>query len=325
MYATKEKNGIRCGLCPHRCLIREDQVGLCGVRKNIQGQLCSLNYGEVTAIALDPIEKKPLYHFKPGTQILSVGSYGCNLACSFCQNYEISQQKRESRYIVKDDLIDTAQNISENIGIAFTYNEPTIWFEYVLETARKIKENNIDLQVVLVTNGYIEEKPLQELLPYVDAFNIDLKAFNNKFYQKLCRGDLDSVLKTISLVAPQKHLEITTLLIQEENDSLVEVEQIAKFIASLNKDIPLHLSRYFPNYQLKNPPTFTQFMEESLEIAQEYLNHVYLGNMSAVDNFTYCPQCQRLIIKRESFLNQVDIKVDSNICPQCGYRLNLIL
>jgi pyruvate formate lyase activating enzyme len=279
MFYEPLKDKIHCYLCPHNCVIENGHIGKCNVRTHENGELYTINYGEVTSISLDPIEKKPLLYYKPGTQILSVGSYGCNFVCGFCQNYNISQFKAKSQYLPKEELLETVLSIKDNIGIAFTYNEPSIWYEYVYDCAKQLKETDENSSVVLVTNGYISEEPLKELLPYIDAMNIDLKSFTNRYYKDLCGGSLKPVLNTIEIAAKVCHVEITTLLVSGENDNLEEVEEIAKFLSNIDKDIPLHLSRYFPRYKMYNPPTDTAFMYRAQEIANKYLNRVNLGNV----------------------------------------------
>ncbi|WP_234124176.1 AmmeMemoRadiSam system radical SAM enzyme [Clostridium hydrogenum] len=279
MFYEKLKDKIHCFLCPHNCVIENGHFGKCNVRTHEDGKLFTINYGEVTSAALDPIEKKPLYYFKPHTHIFSVGSFGCNFTCGFCQNYSISQFKAKSQFVSKEDLVHTALTMKDNIGIAFTYNEPSIWYEYVYDASKLLKETNPNASVVVVTNGYISEEPLKKLLPYVDAMNIDLKSFNKDYYKDLCGGSLQSVLKNIEIAARNTHVEITTLLVSGENDSLEEVEEIAKFLSSISLDIPLHLSRYFPRYKLENEPTNIEFMKKAEEVAKKYLNKVSLGNI----------------------------------------------
>lgn len=275
----KLEDKIHCYLCPHNCVIENGHHGKCNVRIHEDGELFTINYGEITSISLDPIEKKPLYYFRPNTYILSAGSFGCNFTCSFCQNYNISQHRPESRYMSKEELVEIIVTAKDSIGIAFTYNEPSIWYEYVYDCAKLLKEIDESKSVVLVTNGFISEEPLKRLLHYVDAMNIDLKAFSNKYYRDICGGSLKPVLKTIELSAKSCHVEVTTLLVTGENDSLDEVEEIAKFLGNIDKDIPLHLSRYFPRYKLDNPPTDINFMYEAEKTAKKYLNRVGLGNI----------------------------------------------
>ncbi len=279
MFYEKLKDKIHCYLCPHNCVIEDGHVGKCQVRLHENGELFSINYGMITSMALDPIEKKPLHYFKPNSYILSVGSFGCNFSCSFCQNYTISQYIPPSQFMSKEDLVETILNAEDNIGIAFTYNEPSIWYEYVYDTAKLLKETDKNKSVVLVTNGYISEEPLKELLPYVDAMNIDLKAFSNRYYNDICGGSLKPVLNTIELSAKFCHVEITTLVVSGENDNIDEIEELSSFLSNINKDIPLHLTRYFPRYKMKNPPTDIDFMYKAEETARKYLNRVSLGNI----------------------------------------------
>jgi pyruvate formate lyase activating enzyme len=279
-YYEKIQNKIHCYLCPHHCVIEEGHHGKCNVRFHQNGKLYTLNYGEITASSLDPIEKKPLHYYKPDSQIFSVGSFGCNMTCTFCQNHEISQRQAESNYIAPEKLIEITLTLENNIGIAFTYNEPTIWYEYVYDCAKKLKETSPDISVVLVTNGFINERPLTDLLPYIDAMNIDLKSFSNAYYKNICGARLDPVLKTIELASKSSHVEVTTLLVRGENDTLEEVESIGKFLHSIDANIPLHLSRYFPRYQMESPATDITFMMKAQELAHQYVNKVILGNVS---------------------------------------------
>lgn len=279
MYYEKLKDKIHCYLCPHNCLIENGHSGKCSVRLHEDGELYNLNYGEITSLALDPIEKKPLHYFRPNTWILSAGSFGCNFTCSFCQNYSISQYKPDSQFVSKEQLVSTILTAEDNIGIAFTYNEPSIWYEYVYDCAKLLKETDESKAVVLVTNGYISEEPLKALLPYVDAMNIDLKSFSNRYYKDICGGSLKPILNTIEIAAKSCHVEVTTLVVSGENDSLEEIEEIAKFLGSIDRNIPLHLSRYFPRYKMKNPPTDVDFMFKAEETAKKYLNRVGLGNV----------------------------------------------
>lgn len=279
MFYEKHKDKIYCFLCPHNCMIEKGNFGKCKVRVHEDGALFTINYGEITSSNLDPIEKKPLYYFNSGTYIFSVGSFGCNFTCSFCQNYPISQYRAQSDFMPKEDLVRIAIDMKQNIGLAFTYNEPTIWYEYVYDTAKYLKEKDRNKAVVLVTNGYISEEPLKQLMPYVDAMNIDLKSFREDYYKSLCGGRLSPVLKTIETASNMCHVEVTTLLVSEKNDTIEEVEAIAKFLMNIDPDIPLHLSRYFPMYQMETPPTDLQFMHKAYAAAKKYLNRVNLGNV----------------------------------------------
>jgi pyruvate formate lyase activating enzyme len=323
LFYEKQGENIHCKLCPHSCIIKAGEHGKCSVRINIEGKLYTINYGEMTSVSRDPIEKKPLYHFKPGSNILSVGSFGCNFTCGFCQNHSISQERANSQYISPEKLVKMCKGLEDNIGIAFTYNEPSIWYEYIYHSSKLLKETLKDVKIVLVTNGYIKEEPLKILLPYIDAMNIDLKAFNNKYYKDICGGSVRPVMDTIKLSSQECHVEVTTLLVSGENDSNEEVAEVASFIASIDKDIPLHLSRYYPNYKMENPATNVEVMFEDRDIAKKHLNYVYLGNVAGTDNSTYCPKCSYKIIEREGY--HVHVNTSEGICPKCGYKINIIL
>jgi pyruvate formate lyase activating enzyme len=281
LFLKKIKNNkVKCLLCPHNCTISEGQTGVCNARKNIDGTLYSLNYGEVTSIALDPIEKKPLYHFFPGSYILSIGTFGCNFKCSFCQNWSIAQEKPGTTSIKPEDIVRRARNLKPqgNIGIAFTYNEPSIWYEFVFETLKLARQAG--LETVLVSNGFIEEEPLRQLLPYVSAMNIDVKAFTEKFYHDVCKGKLEDVKRTVEIAVRQCHVEVTTLVIPGLNDGLEEISQLARWLAYIDKSIPLHLSRFFPNYQMQDvQPTPVEKLRELKAKCEMFLNYVYLGNV----------------------------------------------
>lgn len=279
MFYEMIKDKVHCFLCPHNCVIENGHFGKCNVRTHEDGKLFTINYGEITSSSLDPIEKKPLHYFKPSTEILSVGSFGCNFVCGFCQNHGISQSVSKSVFISKEELVETILTTRNNIGIAFTYNEPSIWYEYVYDCAKLLKETAPNKSVVMVTNGFINEEPLKDLLPYIDAMNIDLKSFNTKYYEDLCGGRLDPVLRTIETASKVCHVEITTLLVSGENDKLEEVEEIAKFLKDISEEIPLHLTRYFPRYKLENSPTDISFMRRAEVVARRYLNNVILGNV----------------------------------------------
>ena len=268
---------VRCILCPQYCLIDNGHVGFCNVRYNEEGVLYSENYGIISAYAMDPIEKKPLSRFHSGSKILSIGTYGCNLKCSFCQNHRISQEIKEGISTTPQNIVDMASHERDNIGIAFTYNEPTVWYEFIIETAKLNKEN--EKENVLITNGYINEEPLEKLLPYIDAMNVDLKGMDDSFYNDICKGRVEPVLRTIQKSAKHCHLEITTLLVTNKIDNVKTVTDIAQWIGHIDRNIPLHLSRYFPNYHYNAPPTDVEFMRAAKHEAEKYLNYVYLGNV----------------------------------------------
>lgn len=274
-----------CKVCMHNCSLKPGQTGICRVRKNEGGKIVCKNYGQITSFALDPIEKKPLRRFRPGSKILSVGSYGCNLRCPFCQNHEISmkgEDRVEAVYISPELLARKARDYKSagNVGVAFTYNEPVVGWEYVRDTARLVKEAGMDN--VLVTNGTASLEVLEELLPYVDAMNIDLKSFRKDTYRKL-GGDLQTVLQFISRAVEECHVELTTLIVPGENDDIEEMKEEAEWIAALEtsagKKIPLHITRFFPRYRMtdRNATDVGQ-VYRLRETAENYLEEVFVGN-----------------------------------------------
>lgn len=318
-YKKLDEKRVQCFLCPHNCNIGEGNRGACRVRKNVGGILYSLNYNRISSIAMDPVEKKPLYHFYPGSYILSAGTIGCNLKCSFCQNYQIAQNDATTEEITPEGLVSIAEEQRDNIGVAYTYNEPSIWYEFVVESARLVKLRG--LKNVLVTNGFISEEPLKNLLPYIDAMNIDVKGFTEKYYREVCKGILEPVKRTVEIASKRCHVEITTLVVTDLNDSIEEIGEISKWISSLNKDIPLHLSRYFPNYKLSNDPTPVSTLMAASEEAKKHLNYVYVGNIGRNDNTTYCPNCKNPVIKRDGPADMSGILKGS--CKYCGQRIDV--
>lgn len=279
-YENIDNNKVRCRLCPHACVLGAGATGICRSRKNEDGELYSLNYGCVTSIALDPIEKKPLYHFHPGSMILSAGTTGCNFKCGYCQNWGISHCDAQTTQVLPEELADLALAYAQkgNIGVAYTYNEPSIWFEYVLETSRLVRDRG--MLNVLVTNGFISREPLEQLLPLTDAMNIDVKAFTEGFYERYCNGSLAEVKKTVERAAQSIHVEITTLVIPSLNDSPEEIAELAQWLSTIDPYIVLHLSRFFPNYQMNDiPPTPLSTLENARDSAHVFLKNVYLGNI----------------------------------------------
>ncbi len=269
-----------CEICPKSCKLKIGQTGLCRARSNHDGTIIADNYGRITAMALDPIEKKPLRRFHPNSYILSVGSFGCNLTCSFCQNHHISMCGTGAKtvFVSPQELVrrSKAAQPDGNIGIAFTYNEPLVGFEYVRDCAIIAKQ--FEQKIVLVTNGYINEAPLGQLLPYVDAMNIDLKAFNEPFYHSI-GGDLETVKRTITLSAAACHVEVTTLIIPGENDSESQMRDMARWLADIDPNLPLHVARFFPQYNMTDrEPTSTKSVYALADIAREHLQYVYEGN-----------------------------------------------
>lgn len=272
---------VTCDLCFHHCRLEEGQTGFCRARACQNGAVVPLNYGKLTSLALDPIEKKPLRRFHPGSLILSAGSFGCNLRCPFCQNYEISMAGETEIQIAEVSPAQLAGKAADlrargNIGVAYTYNEPLVSYEYVRDCAELVREQG--MVNVLVTNGTIEEGPWRALLPLIDAANIDLKGFTPAWYWRL-GGDLETVKRSIALAAERCHVEVTTLLVPRENDSAEEIRELAQWLASISPEIPLHLSRFFPRYQMTDrPPTPVEQVYRLAETAREYLPHVYTGN-----------------------------------------------
>lgn len=319
-YWTKfQDNKINCHLCPKECIIAENKFGFCRVRQNMKGVLYSTIYEEITSMAMDPVEKKPLYHFYPGSYILSVGTNGCNLHCGFCQNWGISQTSDSGRQKITSDKIIQVAKSENSIGIAYTYNEPFIWFEFVLETAKKAKENN--LKNVLVTNGFVNEIPLLEILPFIDAMNIDIKSFNPDFYRKICAGALNPVKKTIEMSAKKCHIEITNLIIPALNDSREEISSLIDWVASIDHEIPYHISRYFPQYRMDINETPIPTLKMVKEIAEKKLSYVYVGNISlSEDNATVCPNCKSKLIIREGY-NLTKYEIKDDMCPQCRQKI----
>lgn len=270
-----------CQVCMHHCRLRPGQWGICRARKNEGGEIVCKNYGQVSSLALDPIEKKPLKRFYPGSMILSVGSFGCNLRCPFCQNYEISMTgpgTSEDSYLSPQELANIALKCREkgNIGVAFTYNEPLVGWEYVLDAARLVKEAN--MKNVIVTNGTASPDVLGKLLPYIDAMNIDLKGFREEYYGKL-GGSLSAVKEFIVRAAEECHVELTTLVVPGENDGVEEMEEEARWIASIDSGIPLHVSRFFPRYRMEDrAATSVKKVYQLADAARKSLKYVYTGN-----------------------------------------------
>ena len=278
LFYEKQSDGfILCGLCPHACRIAAGETGFCGVRRNVDGRLFAENYGCISSLNLDPVEKKPFYRFYPGSLILSAGSFGCNMKCAYCQNYTISQQRPETKFAPPEELLRMAKNTAGNIGIAFTYNEPLISIEYILDAAPLFREAG--LKIALVTNGMINAGPLEVLMPYADAMNIDVKAFNAAKYRKL-GGDLHAVMKTVEESAAACHVEITSLIVPGQNDNADDMPALAEWLAGVSPDIPLHITRFFPRYRMSGAaPTPVKTMETLAESARKVLKYVYLGNV----------------------------------------------
>lgn len=277
---NKDAMRAECPVCFRRCLLREGQTGACGARKNAEGRIIPVNYGVVTALALDPIEKKPLARFCPGTRILSVGSYGCNLFCPYCQNHEISRMSEsncEGNIITPETLADTAESLRDrgNIGIAYTYNEPLVGWEYIRDTARLASQKG--LRNVLVTNGSVGIPILEEVIDFIDAMNVDLKGFSEEYYRWV-GGDLKTVKDFIERAVRSCHVEVTTLIVPGRNDSEEEMLMLSEWLSGLDPEIPLHVTRYFPRYRFREPATEVSRVYRLAETARRNLRYVYVGN-----------------------------------------------
>ncbi len=277
-YESLDSKRVRCHLCPYECLISDGGRGACGVRQNKDGILYSLVYGKTTGIALDPIEKKPLYRYHRGEHILSIGTRGCNLHCSFCQNWHISQEvDGPMEDITSEEIIKRAKAL-RSFGVAYTYNEPFIWYEFVLDTAKLARQHG--LENVLVTNGFVNLEPLKGMLPYINAMNIDLKSFDENFYTKICKGDLKPILDVIKVSAKSCHVELTNLIIPTLNDSEESIRKMVDWIYNnVGPETPLHISRYFPCYNMDLPPTPVETLRKAQAIAEKKLKYVYIGNV----------------------------------------------
>lgn len=326
-YEKNEDGRTFCKLCPQLCKIKPGQRGFCRVRENREGVLIATNYGQCTAYGMDPIEKKPLYHFYPGSFILSLGTVGCNLRCGFCQNWGIAHGEPKSVYMSPERAVKAALDGREGavscIGLAYTYSEPFMWYEYVYDTARLARENG--LKNVLVTNGYVNEVPLREILPIIDAMNIDVKGFTEQYYKKTCAGRLEPILRTVEAASRECHVEITTLLVPGLNDSPEEIKSLAQWLSGLSRDIPLHFSRYFPNYKFDLDPTPLETMQMARDIALEYLDYVYIGNAPELDGGkTRCPRCSKVVIDRAGYRSGVAALEGKN-CISCGHQINVIM
>ncbi len=327
-YTKLEGYKVQCNLCPTECSIPKGKHGVCHSRINIDGTLQAASFMQAAAIAMDPIEKKPLYHFYPTRKILSIGQQGCNLSCKFCQNHELSQHFSAHEEISIDQIIGYMK-AKDSIGIAYTYSEPLIWFESIEEIGPKVKEANG--KNVMVSNGYINPAPLKSILNYMDAFNIDIKSMSEYFYKKLCGAHLAPILTSCETIKKSAHLEITNLIITGENDSDNDIEKLAKYIAkNLGKDTPLHLSRYYPNYKFTAPTTDVNTVLHAKDLASQYLDYVYTGNIIDVEGSqTLCPSCDSLLITRMGYSTEISsgliFRHGKSLCGNCGYEIAVIM
>ena len=326
LYEKLPDEKVKCNLCAHRCIIQNSKKGICRVRENIGGKLYMLNYGKLIAQHVDSIEKKPLYHFYPGSTSYSIATAGCNFQCEYCQNYDISQMPfRENRIIGQNS--DPEETLMQAIqhgckSIAYTYTEPTIFYEYAFDVAQLAHDKNI--KNIFVTNGFITSEALQKIAPYLDAANVDLKSFSNGFYKKICKAKLPPVLDTIKMLNQLGiWIEVTTLVIPTLNDTEQEFYSIAEFIMSVSEDVPWHISAFYPAYKLKYlPPTPFAVLIKAREIGLKTgLNNVYLGNVTNnVTADTRCPGCGQILIERTNF-GIIKNKIQDGHCPNCGREI----
>lgn len=330
-YLKKEGGYVKCVLCPQGCDIPDGEAGKCLVRINKGGKLYAGSYGKYASICLDPIEKKPLFHFYPTYNILSIGGVGCNFSCKFCQNWELVEGVVPVRSITPEELVSliVESKSSRNIGIAFTYNEPTIWFEFIIDTANLLKKSAPDMKVVLVTNGYISVQPFEELSDFVDAMNIDLKFAKEELYKEVSDAHLKPVLTSIrrSFEKFKKNgkpfIELTYLIIPGVNDKEEDFKQVVDFISEIDNRIPLHISRFFPHFLMRDkPPTPLDVLKKAYDIARAKLKFVYVGNVwGDKGENTYCPSCGNILISRYGFTSSFEnLDKTSGRCKVCKYE-----
>lgn len=322
-YEKLEDKKVHCLLCPQDCVISPGKRGFCGVRINKDGVLYSEVYNQAMAAAMDPVEKKPLYHFHPGSNIYSLGTRGCNQHCDFCQNWHMLQPDAPTSAITAQSAVEVAGR-EGSIGIAYTYNEPTIWYEFVLECAMLAHERG--LANVLVTNGSINPEPFRRLAPYIDAVNIDVKSMDPGFYRRICKSKLEPVLRTCREAKEAGILvEITNLVIPTLNDSDELIMELVDFVADLGPEVPLHFSAYFPCYKMTIEPTPLSALLRARELARDKLYYVYLGNVYAPDGSdTLCPSCGNLLVRRRGYSVSVEGIREGN-CSRCGRKADLVL
>ncbi len=333
LWEPYEKGKVKCKLCAHRCIIPTGRRGFCGVRENREGTLFSLVYGKAITVNIDPIEKKPFFHFLPSSASYSIATVGCNFHCDFCQNWDISQASvlSVSNILGKNNVL-PERIVEEAIrykcrSISYTYTEPTVFFEYAYDTAKLAKKNG--LKNNFVTNGYQTKEALDLMKDLVDAANIDLKSFSDEFYKKFCKAKLNPVLETIkNMKKAGIWVEVTTLLVPSQNDSKDELGKIVEFLASISKDIPWHISRFYPHYKMENlPPAPERKILEAIEIGKKSgLNYVYAGNLpgSKFEN-SFCPYCGKEVISRVGFMVNA-IELDNNSCCKfCREELPFVL
>ncbi len=326
LYRTLPEQKVSCLLCGHKCQIADSKYGICGVRQNKGGKLYTHVYGEVIAAHVDPIEKKPLYHFLPGTTSFSIATIGCNFRCPFCQNWSISQvsKRKDSglsgHTLLPKDVVSAAEKYGCR-SISYTYTEPTIFYEYAYDTARLASERG--LANIFVTNGFMTAEALETFHPYLNACNVDLKSFREEFYRDICKGHLQPVLDSIRLMRKLDiWVEVTTLVIPGQNASTEELKLIAQFIAKTDPDIPWHLSRFHPDYEFTDTPaTPIEVLHKARSLGEEEgIRYVYIGNVYGESESTQCPSCRKTLIRRDGF-HVMDYKIKDSACPFCGSRI----
>ncbi len=316
---------VICKLCAHKCKINKGKKGICGVRENNNGKLYTLVYGRAGSLAVDPIEKKPLYHFYPGTQVLSFGTVGCNFSCLFCQNVSLSQGQSDSIYLKNVSVNEVVDAALKYDGLAWTYNEPTMSYEFSYDVFKNLKKRKGGY-TVYVTNGYMQEAPLQEISPYLDAMNIDVKAFRSEFYRAVVGGKLEPVLKTCKIAFDLGiHVELTYLVVPGHNDGSEEIRDFSEWVRrELSDDTVVHFSRFHPHHKMSHlSPTPEHKMSRAKDIARDAgLNFVYLGNLPSNNNL-YCPKCHHTLLKR-GYFSSGELKLDDGRCPNCGREIPII-
>jgi pyruvate formate lyase activating enzyme len=328
LFWDNEGDAVRCHLCPHSCLVHEGKEGICRVRRNVNGRLYALSYGKVSAMHMDPMEKKPLFHFKPGQPVLSFGGISCNLRCQHCQNFTIAQAGLGEFPVrnIPPGEVPVLCHGNGSKGVAWTYNEPTIWHEYVLDSSRLCKEEG--LFTVSVTNGFIQEEPLRSLKGVIDAMNIDVKGFTESFYHEICKARLAPVLKACEIAKEVGiHIEITYLVIPTKNDASEEIEGFCQWVRDrLGVDTPVHFSRFHPDYRMEDLPlTPRSTMDMAFKIAKgKGLEYVYQGNLVTENGEnTYCPSCGSLLISRTGFTAR-SVGVKADLCSKCGRMTDVV-
>ena len=316
---------IQCDLCPKHCIIAPGQSGDCRIRVNVDGELVAVTYGYPCSLHIDPIEKKPLFHFLPGSKVFSIATVGCNLHCKNCQNWEISQQSPIDVPAYKASPKQIAEISKKNNceSVAYTYTDPAVFYEYTLDSSKEVKKKG--MKNIIVTAGYFNEKPLKELCKYLDAANVDLKAYSDKFYRDICSATLKPVLDSlVTIKSSGVHLEVTNLLLPTMNDSDKDIKSLCKWIKeNLGKEVPLHFSRFFPQYRMRSlPPTSIKTLKNARSIARDIgMQYVYIGNVVG-DDFenTFCPNCGKLLILRHGYIIKKNV-IKNGKCPYCGYSI----